>query len=134
MEKEAILTDSAPPPGGPYSQAIRAGSTLYVAGQVPRHPISGELVQGFEAQARQTFDNVIAVLEAAGASPIDVVKVTVFIADLGDREVLNTVYRDYFTEPFPARTTVQVGLPGFGIEVDAIARLPEAQTSLPGED
>jgi 2-iminobutanoate/2-iminopropanoate deaminase len=132
-DREVIRTDGAPAPGGPYSQAIRAGGTLYVAGQVPRHPVSGELAEGFEAQARQTFDNVKAVVEAAGASLADVVKVNVFIADLGDRQVLNEVFVDYFSEPFPARTTVQGGLPGFGIEVDAIAHLPEGRVPEAGD-
>lgn len=97
---------------------------MYVAGQGPRNPLSEELARdGFETQVRQTMENLSAVLEAAGASLSTVVKLNVYLANLADRDALNAVLREYLSEPFPARTTVQVGLPGFSIEIDAIAEI-----------
>src|SRR5512142_613819 len=104
MPTQKISTDRGPKPAGPYSQAIVAGNTIYVAGQGPLDPRTGKLVTGsFEAEAVQTFENIMAILEAANFSLSDVVKVTVYLANLGDFAQLNDIYKRYFTEPYPAR-------------------------------
>jgi 2-iminobutanoate/2-iminopropanoate deaminase len=123
MTKKVIHTDRAPKPVGPYNQAIVAGSTIYVAGQGPIDPHSGQIVRGsFEEQAVCTFENIKAILEASGASMADVVKVTVYLADNGDFAKLNEIYQRYFTEPYPARATVGAQLLfHIFIEVDCIA-------------
>ena len=120
MPKRPIETTSAPPPGGPYSQAIAAGDLVFLAVQGPFKP-SGEKVEGpFEEQARQTFRNLAAVAEAAGGSLADAVRVGVFLRDMENFPAMNDVYRAFFPEPPPARTTIQSNLPGFEIEVDAV--------------
>ncbi|MGH8936443.1 MAG: RidA family protein [Acidimicrobiia bacterium] len=122
--KGVIRTERAPAPLGPYSQARVAGGILYVAGQGPLS-LEGQ-VQGetFEDQARATLDNLKAIVEAAGGSLSEVVKVNVYLADMSDWPRFNHVYLEHFQEPFPARTTVQAGLLGIMVEVDAIAHLP----------
>lgn len=121
--KRKVLTDRAPKPVGPYSQAIIAGNTIYVAGQVPTNPRTGQAAIGsFEDQAVQTFENVKAIVEGAGATLGDVVRVNVYLADLANFAKMNEVYRRYFKEDFPARTTVGAQLLStFEIEVDCIA-------------
>jgi 2-iminobutanoate/2-iminopropanoate deaminase len=121
--KRKILTDRAPKPVGPYSQAIVAGSTIYVAGQVPINPRTRQAVTGsFEEQAVQAFENVKAIVEAAGATLADVVRVNVYLANLADFNKMNEIYMRYFSEDYPARTTVGAGLLStFSIEVDCIA-------------
>jgi reactive intermediate/imine deaminase len=125
MELQPIKTDRAPIPRGPYNQAIRAGETIYVAGQVPVDPATNQIVEGDAAvQARRVFENVKAILEAAGASLDRVVKTTIFLADVNDFAAVNAVYAEYFTGTLPARSTVAVAaLPGGGakLQVDAIA-------------
>jgi 2-iminobutanoate/2-iminopropanoate deaminase len=125
MELQPIKTDRAPIPRGPYNQAIRAGDTIYVAGQMPVDPSTNLIVDGdATAQARQVFENVKAILEAAGASMDRVVKTTIFLADVNDFAAVNAVYAEYFTGTQPARSTVAVAaLPGGGakLQVDAIA-------------
>lgn len=119
-----IFTEQAPGPIGPYSQAIRAGSTLYCAGQVPLDPASGEIISGNIAeQTRRALDNLFAVLGADRLSADNVVKTTVFLIDMADFPAMNEVYALYFPRQAPARTTVQVSaLPrGARIEIDAIA-------------
>lgn len=119
-----IFTDQAPAPIGPYSQAIRAGSTLYCAGQVPLDPASGEIISGSIAeQTRRALQNLFAVLGADRLSADNVVKTTVFLVDMADFPAMNEVYALYFPRQAPARTTVQVSaLPrGARIEIDAIA-------------
>ncbi len=121
-----ISTDGAPAAIGPYSQAVRAGAFLFCSGQIPLEPASGEMVSGeIEAQARQVLENLKAVVEAAGASLDDVVKVTVYLADLADFATVNEVYEEYFGEAKPARATIQAAaLPrGSLIEADCIAYL-----------
>jgi len=123
MPKRQVSTQSAPPPGGAYSQAIAAGSLVFLAGQGPFKP-SGEKVEGsFEDQARQTFSNLAAVAEAAGGSLADAVRVGVFLRTMDNFATMNEIYREYFPDPLPARTTVQSDLPGFEIEVDAVLSL-----------
>jgi 2-iminobutanoate/2-iminopropanoate deaminase len=123
MATQVVRTDTAPKPVGPYNQAIVAGDTIYVAGQGPIDPRTGQVVAGtFEDQATCTFENIKAILKAAGASMSDVVKVTVYLADNGDFAKLNEIYRRYFTEPYPARATVGAQLLfHIFIEVDCIA-------------
>ena len=119
-ERTPIRSDMAPPPGGPYSQAIRSGGFLFLAGQGPfRH--DGSKVEGsFEEQARQTFSNLEAVAQAAGASLADAVRVGVYLRDMSNFPAMNKVYAEFFRDPMPARTTIQSDLPGFEIEVDAV--------------
>ena len=121
--REAIRTDAAPPALGPYSQAIVAGDLVFTAGQLGGDPRSGQLPEGIEAQTLQALRNIASVLEAAGAGWKDVVKTTVFLADMSDFAAFNAVYAEVLEEPFPARSTVEAAaLPkGARIEIDAIA-------------
>src|SRR5580704_17543556 len=122
--KTSVSTADAPKAQGPYSQAVRAGGLLFLAGQIPLDPVTGDLVGGdVVAQARRVLDNIGAVLKAGGLSFADVVRTTVFLADLDDFAAMNQVYGSYFTEPYPARATVQVArLPKDArIEIEAIA-------------
>jgi len=126
--RKLITSPKAAPPKGIYSPAILAeGPTLYVAGQVPVDPRTGEFVFGsFEEQAKMAFDNVTTLLEAAGTSWANVVRVGVYLADLANFGKMNEIYKTYLTEPHPARTTIQVVLPkGMEIEVDCIAIVPQ---------
>ena len=123
MDLQPIKTERAPIPRGPYNQAIQAGDTIYVAGQIPVDPATNQPVEGdAAAQARQVFENVKAILEAAGASLDRVVKTTIFLGDVNDFAAVNAVYAEYFTGQ-PARSTVAVAaLPGGAkLQVDAIA-------------
>ncbi len=125
-DRKRIHPDGAPAAIGPYSQAIVSGGFVFTAGQIALDPASGELVEGgVEAQAERVLENLIAVLEAAGASTKDVVKTTMYLADIGDFVTVNEIYAGYFEEPFPARSAIQAGaLPkGALVEIDAIARL-----------
>jgi 2-iminobutanoate/2-iminopropanoate deaminase len=122
--KQAISAPGAPRAIGPYSQAVRAGQLLFLSGQVALDPASGQLIEGGIAeQTRRVFDNLGAVLAAAGRSFADVVRTTVFLADMNDFAAMNEVYGQYFKEPFPARATVQVArLPKDArVEIDLIA-------------
>ncbi|GAB4531916.1 MAG: RidA family protein [Anaerolineae bacterium] len=127
MNREIIATDKAPAAVGPYSQAVRVGDFVFTAGQIPLDPATGQMVEGgIEAQTRQVLANLSAILEAAGASLSNVVKTTVFLADMGEFKAMNGVYAGFFPDEPPARSTVQVGaLPlGARIEIEAIAFLP----------
>jgi 2-iminobutanoate/2-iminopropanoate deaminase len=122
--KNIVSSPNAPMVVGPYSQAIKAGGFLFLAGQIPLDPGSGTLVEGdITAQARRVLDNIGAVLGAAGLSFADVVKTTVFLSDLNDMAAMNQIYATYFPVPAPARSTVQVArLPrDVKIEIEAIA-------------
>jgi 2-iminobutanoate/2-iminopropanoate deaminase len=119
-ERISIRSDAAPPPGGPYSQAIRSGGFLFLAGQGPFRPDGSKVEGSFEEQARQTLRNLEAVAAAAGASLADAVRVGVYLRDMSNFAALNRVYAEFFREPMPARTTIQSDLPGFEIEVDAV--------------
>jgi 2-iminobutanoate/2-iminopropanoate deaminase len=122
--KKIISTPDAPAAVGPYSQAVRAGSTIYCAGQIPLDPKSGQIVSGgIDAQTRRVLDNVTAVLKAEGLGFDDIVKTTIFLTDLGDFQTVNEIYGSYFKQAPPARSTVQVaGLPkGARVEIDVIA-------------
>jgi 2-iminobutanoate/2-iminopropanoate deaminase len=123
--KQAIDSQDAPKAIGPYSPAVRAGSLLFVSGQVPIDPSTGNLVDGdIAAQTRRVLDNLGALLTAGGLTFGDVVRTTIFLADMGDFARVNEVYGTYFSEPFPARATVQVArLPKDArVEIDAIAQ------------
>jgi 2-iminobutanoate/2-iminopropanoate deaminase len=122
--KQPVSTDNAPRAIGPYSQAIRAGQLLFVSGQIPLDPATGQIVAGdVAAQTRRVLDNVGAVLSAAGRSFHDVVRTTIFLADMNDFAAVNDVYGQYFSPPYPARATVQVArLPKDArVEIDVIA-------------
>jgi reactive intermediate/imine deaminase len=126
MSKHAISSPEAPAAIGPYSQAIRAGDTLWMSGQIPLDPASMQIVDGgIEAQAARVFDNMRAVLKAAGGTLDDVVKLSILLVDLGDFATVNEIMAKAFRQPFPARSTYQVAaLPrGARIEVEAIASL-----------
>lgn len=124
MENRSVLTDKAPLPLGPYSQAVVAGGFIFTAGQVPIDPASGKLVEGdVQAQTRQSLENLKAVLKAGGADLENVVKVTVFLKDMNDFARVNEVYAKYFSAVKPARSAVQVAkLPlDAMVEIEAVA-------------
>ena len=123
MAKQPVHTDRAPAAIGTYSQAVRAGKTVYLSGQIPLDPVTMELVGGgVDSQIRQVFDNLAAVAEAAGGELADVVKLTVYLTDLGDFQRVNESMAQYFDEPYPARAAIGVaGLPKCAVvEMDAI--------------
>lgn len=122
-EKSAIETSNAPGAIGPYSQAMKTGDLLFTSGQLPIDPATGKMVEGSVAErAHQAIKNLKAVIEAAGGNLGDVVKTTVFLADIGDFQDVNTVYAEYFEEPYPARSAFQVAaLPlGAALEIEAV--------------
>jgi reactive intermediate/imine deaminase len=124
--RKTIHTDSAPKAIGPYSQAVRTGNTVYFSGQIPLDPATGELVTGdISFQTRRVFENLKAVCEAAGGSLADIVRVGIYLTDLGNFAAVNTVMAEYFKEPYPARSTIGVAsLPrGAHVEIDAILQL-----------
>jgi reactive intermediate/imine deaminase len=119
----AIATEHAPAAIGPYSQAVRRAKTVYLSGQIPLDPATGQLVEGdISIQAKRVFDNLQAVCQAAGGSLDDVMRVGIYLTDLADFAAVNAVMADYFSAPYPARSTIEVaGLPrGAHVEVDAI--------------
>jgi len=124
--RDAVSTENAPKAIGPYSQAIRAGSLLFLSGQIPIDPASGQMVEGDIAQqTHRIFKNLGAILQAAGATFDNVVRTTVYLADMNDFAVMNEVYGTYFTSPAPARATIQAArLPKDArVEIDLIAAL-----------
>jgi 2-iminobutanoate/2-iminopropanoate deaminase len=126
MARTEIRTDGAPQPGGGYSQGIRVGNLLFTAGQVGINPATGELAgDTIEAQTAQVLDNLTAVLAAAGATMADVVKVTAFLGDMTLFADYDRIYRTYFPEPRPARSSVGANLGRFLVEIEAIAVLPD---------
>jgi 2-iminobutanoate/2-iminopropanoate deaminase len=125
-DRRSVHTDGAPAAIGPYSQAIVSGGFVFTAGQVALIPDTMELVEGgVEEQAHRALKNLTAVIEAAGSSMKDVVKTTLYLADMADFVAVNEIYAGYFQEPFPARSAVQAAkLPKGGlVEIDAIARI-----------
>ncbi|HEX4481471.1 MAG TPA: RidA family protein [Rudaea sp.] len=124
--RKTIHTDSAPKAIGPYSQAVRASNTVYFSGQIPLDPATGELVTGdISFQTRRVFENLKAVCEAAGGSLAGIVRIGIYLTDLGNFTAVNTVMAEYFKEPYPARSTIGVAsLPrGAHVEIDAILQL-----------
>jgi reactive intermediate/imine deaminase len=126
MSRQSIHTDRAPQAIGTYSQAVRAGDTVYLSGQVPFDPATMQLVAGdIEAQARRVFENLKAVAEAAGGSLAQAVKLTIFLTDLANFAKVNEVMATYFAKPYPARSTIGVAsLPrGAQIEIECVLHL-----------
>jgi 2-iminobutanoate/2-iminopropanoate deaminase len=125
MSKQAVFTPNAPTPKAPYSQGIVANGFVFVSGQVAIDPQTGDPVHGtFEDELRLALSNLKAILEAAGSGLDKVVKVTVFLADMTNFPKLNEIYREFFPQPYPARTTIQAQPPGgFQVEVECIATL-----------
>jgi reactive intermediate/imine deaminase len=126
MPRTPIATPHAPQAIGTFSQAIRAGNTVYLSGQIPLDPATGELVTGdIEAQVRRVFDNLLAVAQAAGGDLSHVVKLTVYLTDLAHFALVNRVMAEYFSQPYPARAAVGVAaLPrGAAVEMDGILEL-----------
>ena len=123
MTKEIISTENAPQAIGPYSQAVKAGNLMFVSGQIPLDPKTGDLVSdSIEEQAKQVLKNVQSICEAAGYSLDDIVKISIFLTDLSNFGIVNDVMKEYFSEPYPARATVEVSaLPlGVNVEIEAI--------------
>ena len=128
MAKAIIQTDKAPQAIGTYSQAVKAGTTVYLSGQIPLNPETMEIVSDdFSEQAKQVFENVKAVCEAAGGTINDLVKVNIFLPDLSHFATVNEIMAQYFTKPYPARAAIGVKeLPKASqIEIDGIIELPE---------
>ena len=126
MAREIISTDKAPAAIGTYSQAVRAGDTVYLSGQIALSPTTMEIVDGgIEAQTVCVFENLLAVVEAAGGAPGNIVKLTIYLADLGHFAIINEIMGGFFQQPYPARAAVEVAaLPrGALIEIDAIMYL-----------
>lgn len=124
MEKKIIATKNAPAAVGPYSQGIKAGNLIFTSGQIPFVPETGKLVsEDIKLQARQSLENVKAVLKEAGATLSDVIKVTVFLKDMNDFGSVNEIYAEFFNESYPARSCVEVArLPkDVAVEIEAIA-------------
>lgn len=124
MSKEALHTDNAPAAIGTYSQAIRAGDLVFISGQIPLDPATGEVIEGcFEDRARRVFESLKAIAEESGATLDDAVKITVFLTDLGNFATVNSVMQDFFNEPYPARAAVEVAALPKGVDVEADAVL-----------
>ena len=126
MPRTIITTPNAPKAVGTYSQAVKVGSTVYVSGQIPLDPHSGELVTStMDAQIRRVFDNLQAIITAAGGTFASVTKLNVFLTDLSHFALLNQIMAEYFQEPYPARAAVQVAaLPkGAAVEMDCVLEL-----------
>ena len=127
MSKSVISTDKAPAAIGTYSQAIKCGNTIYLSGQIPLDPESMQLVEGFEAQTEQVFANLKAVIEAAGGTFKDVVKLNIYLTDLANFATVNEVMGRHFQEPYPARAAIGIAaLPrGAQVEMDGIVVLAD---------
>jgi reactive intermediate/imine deaminase len=126
MSRQIISTPNAPKAIGAYSQAVKCGKTVYVSGQIPLDPATGELVQdSMEVQIRRVFENLQAIVRAAGGELKDVAKLNVFLTDLTHFALLNTIMAEYFKEPYPARAAIQVAaLPkGASVEMDCVVEL-----------
>jgi reactive intermediate/imine deaminase len=124
MKKQTIHSENAPAAIGPYSQAVKTGQLVFLSGQIPLVPATMEVVDGdFAARARQVFDNLKAVAEAAGGGLNDAVKITIFLTDLSNFAIVNEVMAEYCDEPYPARAAVQVSALPKGVDVEADAIL-----------
>ncbi len=125
--RKAIVTEKAPKPVGPYSQGVIEGDFIFVSGQGPINPLTGKLELGdVQSETKRVFENLRAILEAAGSSLDQVMKCNVYLRDINDFAAMNEVYQTFFTAPFPARTTIQAGaLPGgIAVEIECIAKQP----------
>ena len=123
MKKEEIRTPKAPMPAGPYSQGLKTNTHIYVAGQRPQNAADNSVPEGVQAQARQVFENIRHILEAGGASMDNVVRSTLYLADLQDFAAVNEVYKEFFNAPYPVRTTIGCALRGILVEADVIAEI-----------
>lgn len=126
MSREIIKTDKAPQAIGTYSQAVKVGTTVYLSGQIPLDPATMEMVDvDMDAQIRRVFDNLQAVAQAAGGSLADIAKLNIFLTDLGNFALVNSIMAEYFSEPYPARAAIGVAsLPrDAGVEMDAVMEL-----------
>ena len=119
MTKTSIHAPAAPAQAGPYSHAVRTGSLVFLSGQGPNDPATEEIAAAFEDQARQTLSNLAAVATSAGGSLEDAVRVGVYLRDMANFDVMNRVYGEFFSAPYPARTTIQSDMP-IEIEIDAV--------------
>ena len=126
MNRETITAENAPEPAGPYSHAVVAGGFVYVSGQGPVQPETGEMPDSFEEQVRQTLSNLKTILEAAGSGLDNVVKVNAYITDLTRFSEFNEIYKEFFQDAPPARTTVATALLGMLVEVDCVAVVAQA--------
>ncbi|MDI3281490.1 MAG: RidA family protein, partial [Bacillota bacterium] len=128
--KKVVVAPEAPAAVGPYAQAVRAGGLLFLSGQIPLDPQTGEVPEGIEAQTRRVLENIKAVLKAEGLSLADLVKTTIFLTDINDFAAVNQVYGAYFPDHPPARSTVAVqALPrGVRVEIEAVAVYPAASS------
>ena len=124
-----VNAPGAPKPGGPYSHAVVTGGLAFLAGQRPVDPVTGAIPSTVTEQARQVLQNLGLVLEELGADLSAVVRTNVYLDDIGDFDAVNAVYREFFSEPFPARTTVAVRLRGILVEIDAVAEIPSPPES-----
>lgn len=123
--RHAVVTEQAPQPKGPYSQGVIEGDFIFVAGQGPTNPLTGTLELGdVRSETKRVFENIRAILQAAGSSLDHVVKCNVYLRDINDFAAMNEVYKTFFAAPFPARTTIQAGaLPGgIAVEIECIAK------------
>lgn len=125
--KKQIVTPNAPSPAGPYSQAIVSGNLVFVAGQRPQDPTTGEIGETIQEQTRQVIKNLESVLAAAGSSLASVVRSTVYLSDIKNFAPMNEVYKEMMPQPFPARTTIGAQLRNILIEIDVIAALEETK-------
>ncbi len=124
--RKTVMADKAPAPAGPYSHAVVANGFVFISGQGPVNPETGAMPDAFADQVRQTFKNVQTILEAAGSSLDDVVKVNAYVTDLTRFAEFNEVYKEFFRHDPPARTTVATALLGMLVEVDCVAQLRES--------
>ncbi len=124
--RRAVRTEGAPTPLGSYSQGVVSGGLLFVSGQVPLDPVTRTVPDDFSDRVRRALDNVAAIAEAAGARLADAVRIGVFLVNLDDFSKMDAVYREYFEDPMPARTTVGAGIRGYDIEIDAVIALRTA--------
>lgn len=118
-----VTSPDAPVPGGPYSHAVIAGGLMFLSGQRPVDPRTGEIPDDIVDQARQVLHNLMAVLAAEGLGSNNVAKVTIYLDDIADFDQVNSVYREFFSDPYPARTTVAASLRGILVEIDAVAEV-----------
>ena len=124
--RRTVMAESGPAPAGPYSHAVVANGFVYISGQGPVNPDTGDMPDGFADQVRQTLQNVQTILEAAGSNLDNVVKVNAYVTDLTRFAEFNEVYKEFFRDDYPARTTVGANLLGFLVEVDCVAVLEES--------
>lgn len=124
--KKQIVTSKAPAPAGPYSQAIVADKFVFVAGQRPASPDTGNIAEGIEEQTRQVIENIEAVLQAAGSDLDHIVRSTVYLSDIANFNAMNSIYQKMMPEPYPSRTTFGAQLRGILVEIDVIALLKES--------